>query len=264
MLYSDDSNEHLEAQTEAYLRMVERTGKNPDALELEIRKRKHSMFVSGLKKYGNLKDICMLDIGCFDGSLLNKCREGFSSMKNNLVFVGVDITYSCCRETNLKGLNSVQASAEKGLPFKDNSFDIVYSSEVIEHCLDTFNFLGEINRILKDNGIVFLTTPNINSIRNRWRVLLGEYPYGIETHFSKYLPGHVRAFNFYTLEHLLEKFEFKVLEKNALNILPIRFSMKKMLKCVDVLLCKKIYTLGANMVILAKKKKNISKNSCEP
>lgn len=111
--------------------------------------------------------------------------------------------------------------------------------------------------MLRDDGFLFLTTPNINSIRNRWRVLLGKYPYGLDIKCSKYSPGHVRVFNFSTLGILLKECGFTVLEKKTLNVLPIRFSMKKWLRGIDLLLCKLFYSLGSRLVFLAKRNNDI-------
>ena len=42
---------------------------------------------------------------------------------------------------------------------KTSTFDIVVCSEVLEHTLNPFNAISEIHRILKNEGILFLTTP---------------------------------------------------------------------------------------------------------
>jgi 2-polyprenyl-3-methyl-5-hydroxy-6-metoxy-1,4-benzoquinol methylase len=46
------------------------------------------------------------------------------------------------------------------MPFEDNSFDIVVSSEVIEHTPDPLSAIVEIFRVLKPGGTVILSTPN--------------------------------------------------------------------------------------------------------
>lgn len=46
------------------------------------------------------------------------------------------------------------------LPFDDASFDVVFSTEVIEHVLDTQRWLAELLRVLKPGGRLELSTPN--------------------------------------------------------------------------------------------------------
>lgn len=45
------------------------------------------------------------------------------------------------------------------MPFKDNSYDTIILTEVLEHCPDINLILNEIYRVLKNNGIVFFTVP---------------------------------------------------------------------------------------------------------
>lgn len=64
---------------------------------------------------------------------------------------------------------------ENKLPFDSNSFDIIVICEVIEH----FNFnplpiLGEMNRVLKTGGYIYIGMPNIARARNRLKLLLGQ------------------------------------------------------------------------------------------
>jgi len=46
------------------------------------------------------------------------------------------------------------------MPFKAKSFDIVVSSEVIEHVTDPRKAISEMYRVLKPGGILIITTPN--------------------------------------------------------------------------------------------------------
>jgi 2-polyprenyl-3-methyl-5-hydroxy-6-metoxy-1,4-benzoquinol methylase len=61
-----------------------------------------------------------------------------------------------------------------GLPYPDNHFDAVIFSEVIEHLnMNPLPVLQEINRILKPDGILYITTPNQVSLINRITLFLG-------------------------------------------------------------------------------------------
>lgn len=64
------------------------------------------------------------------------------------------------------------------LPVKDKSFDYVLCSEVIEHMeRDPLFMLNEINRVLKNNKTLILTTPNVVSSRGIRKMLVGIEPY---------------------------------------------------------------------------------------
>ena len=61
------------------------------------------------------------------------------------------------------------ADLNQKLPLPDKSFDLVVSVEGIEHLENPQSFLREVNRVLKDDGRLILTTPNIVSLRSRMR-----------------------------------------------------------------------------------------------
>jgi len=64
------------------------------------------------------------------------------------------------------------------LPFEDNSCDVVLLLEVVEHFYEDPMFcIAEINRILKLDGLLVITTPNILSIRSVFASLCGYAPY---------------------------------------------------------------------------------------
>ncbi|MBP6412631.1 MAG: class I SAM-dependent methyltransferase [Bacteroidia bacterium] len=59
---------------------------------------------------------------------------------------------------DVKNVDLISCSAEN-LPFEDNSFDMVYSSHVLEHIPDQQKALKEIYRVLKPGGIHFCVVP---------------------------------------------------------------------------------------------------------
>jgi ubiquinone/menaquinone biosynthesis C-methylase UbiE len=57
------------------------------------------------------------------------------------------------------------------LPWPDASFHALFSIEGIEHLENRFSFLREAHRVLRPEGTLLITTPNIVSLRSRMRFL---------------------------------------------------------------------------------------------
>lgn len=71
----------------------------------------------------------------------------------------------------------------------DNSYDSIFSFQVIEHIENDFLYLREIHRVLKPGGVALITTPNrkMSLSRNPWHIR--EYlPKELETLAAKIFP----------------------------------------------------------------------------
>ncbi len=120
----------------------------------------------------------LLDVGCFDGtkSILYaqaaKCAEVW----------GVDFLPDKLAEARQRGLHTLEAdlNTDLPLPFPPASFDIIVCSEVIEHVFSPDDLLEEMARLLKPDGYILLTTPNLASWKNRLALGLGWQPFAAE------------------------------------------------------------------------------------
>lgn len=52
---------------------------------------------------------------------------------------------------------------ETPYPLEDNMFELIYASHVLEHVTEIFSSLEEINRILKNDGLLIIRTPHYSS-----------------------------------------------------------------------------------------------------
>ena len=62
-------------------------------------------------------------------------------------------------------------------PVQDRSFDLVVATDIIEHLIDTDRFLQDIQAMIKSEGHVIITTPNLGWWLNRLRLLSGKVPW---------------------------------------------------------------------------------------
>ena len=73
-------------------------------------------------------------------------------------------------------INHFMADLDVGTtPFKDNEFDVIIFTEVLEHIFaPPKNILIELKRILKGTGLLILSVPNIATLSNRLKLLFGK------------------------------------------------------------------------------------------
>jgi SAM-dependent methyltransferase len=82
------------------------------------------------------------------------------------------------------------------LPFRDQTFDLVVSFQVIEHVADVLTFAHELRRVLKVDGVALLTTPNRSH-----RLEPGERPWN-RYHVTEYDADGLRAVLSTAFEHV--------------------------------------------------------------
>jgi ubiquinone/menaquinone biosynthesis C-methylase UbiE len=60
---------------------------------------------------------------------------------------------------NMVSVKNIQQGFAENIPFKNNEFDVVFSSHVLEHVNDEQLSLKEMKRVLKDNGVLIIGMP---------------------------------------------------------------------------------------------------------
>ena len=99
---------------------------------------------------------------------------------------------------------------EASFPFATASFDSVLLCEVLEHLQsDPVKVLLEIKRVLKREGSLILTTPNVSRLENVCRMLAGVNIYDPYSGYGPY-GRHNREYNKHDLARLLDYCGFKL------------------------------------------------------
>ncbi len=115
-----------------------------------------------------------LDIGCATGLLVEHMQNlGWNSEGVEICLPAVEYG---CRKRNINIINGTLEQAA----FKDQTFDVVHCSHLIEHLNNPASFLEEVGRILKPGGVFICTTPNVSGLQARifgskWRSAIADH-----------------------------------------------------------------------------------------
>ena len=157
----------------------------------------------------NLQGLSVLDAGCGTG----RGAERLSQLGANVIAVDLGINLLQITQERCSCLTA-QASVLT-LPFADNTFDIVFSTEVIEHTPNPIASVYEMVRVLKPNGYLSLSTPNLlwqTPVRIASR--LGLRPYdGLENFIS---PKKLRG--------SISKLNGKIIAHRGIHLIPFQFT----------------------------------------
>ena len=94
----------------------------------------------------------------------------------------------------------------KTLPMKDSSVDTLVCIDGIEHIDKQFKFIGEVSRVLKIGGELVVSTPNISSLRSRWRWLMTGHHNKCKSPLNENSPNplhHIGMLSFPEMRYLL-------------------------------------------------------------
>ncbi|MDP3901633.1 MAG: class I SAM-dependent methyltransferase, partial [bacterium] len=147
-----------------------------------------------------------LDAGCGRGFLLQKIKR---IAQPDAQFYGLDISENLCalaRSNNPEA--EILCGDAEAMPFKDNSFDIVFMTEALEHMLDYNKALREVRRVLKPNGIFIVTVPNRDWLR---------YEFYDQIRDKKLQPVDDHYFRFDEIKSLLERNSFEIKKVRGLD-----------------------------------------------
>jgi 2-polyprenyl-3-methyl-5-hydroxy-6-metoxy-1,4-benzoquinol methylase len=160
------------------------------------------------KDLGN--DSNILDVGCGDGFHLRLLRD-FGN--KNWTLEGLDASEKAVEAANKSGIKVHLGTAENNdLP--ENTYDLAFLIQTIEHVEKPHEVLPAICRVLKPNGKLIIVTDNTDSLD--FKLFKNGYWGGY--HF----PRHWNLFNRHALTQLAEKSGFKI-EKIETVVSPVNW-----------------------------------------
>jgi 2-polyprenyl-3-methyl-5-hydroxy-6-metoxy-1,4-benzoquinol methylase len=133
-----------------------------------------------------------LDVGCSLGAFLDIARQSGFDVK------GVEISKWASDFAKLKGFDVVTGGLAEA-KYRDKYFDVIVVNHVLEHIPEPGKILGEIKRILKNDGLLVIGVPNFGSYMAH--LMKGKW-------FSLMPDQHIWQFTHESLGNLLKKSGF--------------------------------------------------------
>ena len=184
--------------------------KIPSVIETAVFKR-----VMALR--GPKPDLHVLDAPCGEGVL------AFMLQEKGITVRAFDIESTAASHL---GDSFQTADLNQTLPITDKTFDLVVSVEGVEHLENPHLFLREVNRVLKHDGWLILTTPNIVSLRSRVRFLGSGFFHRDSmplNETARHGLHHIGLRSFPQLRYDLHTLGFRIEEVAATHIKPVSY-----------------------------------------
>jgi len=121
----------------------------------------------------------VLDVGCGIGEFLQLYQNTYGIETNKYII-------NHCRKNGLR----VYYGSALNIPFKENTFDGVFCSNVLEHLEKPEKAISEMKRVLKKRGILLIIVPTKKGYKKD--------------------PTHVKYWDEKNLINLLKKFNFRI------------------------------------------------------
>lgn len=145
----------------------------------------------------------ILDIGCGTGAWLERLADLHFS---NLYGVDLDLQQVKSERAKIFQLNLDQDEIPS---FGIEQFDLITAIELIEHLENPGRLFFHISTLLKPDGYILLTTPNIHSLIARLRFLLSGQLRGFD---EKGDPTHIYPVYLKCLKRILLRYDLEIVK----------------------------------------------------
>jgi SAM-dependent methyltransferase len=175
------------------------------ALKYRLHRRSYEV-LRAIETYAEKPVRAILDAGTADGAMLDTLQ---SALKAPLC-VGLDLSLELLQVNENPNLGLIQGDALY-LPFAREVFDVVVATAVIEHLSQPQRFVMDCCSILRQGGLMVITTPD--PFFERVATAIGHLPE----------EGHNQTFNLRQLRQLFLDSGFRVLEAQKFMMSPWGF-----------------------------------------
>lgn len=180
---------------------------------------------SQLKPYlQKLKTGRVLDVGCAYGLMLKRFPDAFEKF-------GVDVSDYAITEAKKRLFKATLRviNVEDEIPFPKEFFDVAICNDVLEHLENPSRALENTRNVLKKDGILYITAPNLNWLRKKFLGYVDKKEH------------HISLFSHRVLLDLLSKVGFEIIEHWTYLNLSLHFiKFKSNLGTESAFICRKL------------------------
>ena len=157
-----------------------------------------NVFLELVKGLEDVKTLC--DLGCGNGFMAGRLAQlGYDVTGVDASESGIALARSTYPQANFVCATVNSDLRDESLP---ESFDLVLSSDVIEHMYRPADLIEAAVSLVKPNGYVLIGTPYHGYMKNLALALSGK----LDTHFCVHdVGGHIKFFSVKTLSELLHR-----------------------------------------------------------
>jgi len=158
------------------------------------------------------KGMEVLDFGCGQGAFSQRLIDA------GLIVDGVDLDTGQIKAEirNRYQLDLNKASVTDSIPGK---YDMIVAMEIIEHLQNPWKYLSDAVSMLRDGGLILLSTPNISNFISRLRFFMRGSLLAFEKNDLAH--GHITPLSFVQLENLFSRFNLTILKKGTAGPVPV-------------------------------------------
>jgi len=168
----------------------------------------HELLLALVGKAGRV-----LDVGCSSGYLAARLvGQGNTVVGLELDPAAAAEAATVCEEVLVGDIETME------LPFPAESFDAVLCGDVVEHLRDPQRFLERLRPLVRRDGLVVLTTPNVANWAIRLSLLAGRWRYADRGILDR---THTHLFTRKTLDETLETAGYRIVRRDLTAPVPL-------------------------------------------
>lgn len=177
--------------------------RNYKGISINTSKNTHETVFDMIKKN---TDKVVVDIPSGSGAFIQRLKdEGFKRV------IAIDII----NILEIEHETFIQGDMTKPFNLSDNSCDILVCIDGIEHIDEQFYFVREGHRVLKNEGEIIISTPNISSLRSRFKWFTTGHHHKCNSPLDETNPNplhHIGMISFAELRYMLHSNGFRIEE----------------------------------------------------